>query len=184
MENNTYDISEQLLTIVNVEFRLNAASKSVETLVDGVILGDVLYDNSYTKDYYRFHDVFHFAFATILDWSPCVRHLMKLKRKSNPFIDEVEDGARARSLEEGLSGIIFEEALKKNFFEKEQISDTTLDFILNTVSRIEVKSKSKEDWKHAIELGYEAFRFLVVNQGGNVQFDRTNKTIIYGTGGN
>ena len=73
----------------------------------GIIIGDRLTDNKLEKDDYRFHDVFHLAFIAHLGWSPVLRGLFKLKRKSNPEIDENEDGARASLIEEGVSTFIF-----------------------------------------------------------------------------
>ena len=46
-------------------------------------------------DGYRYHDIFHIANAVFLGWSPVVRALLRCKRKSQPHIDENEDGARA-----------------------------------------------------------------------------------------
>ena len=63
----------------------------------GINIGDRLTDNAVEPDDYRFHDVFHYAFAAILTWSPVMRALLRLKRKSKPVIDEAEDGARRRS---------------------------------------------------------------------------------------
>ena len=70
--------------------------------LDGRRLGDDLTDNAYDDDGYRFHDVMHLANAAKLGWSPVLRDLMRRKRKANPLIDEVEDGARARIVEEAI----------------------------------------------------------------------------------
>jgi len=51
----------------------------------GVFIGDPLTDNILDRDGYRFHDVFHFAHAAILHWSPTFRALIKQKRKSDPW---------------------------------------------------------------------------------------------------
>ncbi len=50
---------------------------------NGVFIGDPLTDNILNPDGYRFHDVFHFAHAAILHWSPTFRALIKHKRKSD-----------------------------------------------------------------------------------------------------
>ena len=73
---------------------------------NGVFIGDPLSDNSHDESGYRFHDVFHFSYAAILHWSPTFRSLIKHKRKSEPKIDENEDGGRAIVVEEGLSAWI------------------------------------------------------------------------------
>ena len=72
-------------------------------------LGDDLTDNAYDDDGYRFHDVMHLANAAKLGWSPVLRDLMRRKRKANPLIDEVEDGARARIVEEAIVKAIHSE---------------------------------------------------------------------------
>jgi len=65
--------------------------------LDGSQVGDVIDDNSYKDDGYRFHDVIHLALMANLGWSPVLRKLLKTKRKSAPKVDRVEDGARARA---------------------------------------------------------------------------------------
>ena len=62
---------------------------------NGINIGDRLTDNKTEEDDYRFHDVFHLAYAAILGWSPVTRSLFKVKRKSDPKTDETQDGARA-----------------------------------------------------------------------------------------
>ncbi len=54
----------------------------------GIIIGDRLTDNKTEKDDYRFHDVFHIAYAAYLGWSPVLRALFRVKRKSIPDLDE------------------------------------------------------------------------------------------------
>jgi NTP pyrophosphatase (non-canonical NTP hydrolase) len=72
----------------------------MKILPHGAQLGDPLTDNAYDDDGYRFHDVMHLANLAVLGWSPVIRSLLKCKRKSQPKIDEVEDGARAWIIEE------------------------------------------------------------------------------------
>ena len=74
---------------------------------NGVFIGDSLTDNILDPDGYRFHDVFHLAHAAILHWSPTFRALIKQKRKSNPKIDEAQDGGRAIVVEEGAHRMDF-----------------------------------------------------------------------------
>lgn len=70
---------------------------------NGINIGDRLTDNAMTADDYRFQDVFHFAYVAVLSWSPVVRSLLRLKRKSDPKIDDAQDGARATLIEEGVT---------------------------------------------------------------------------------
>jgi NTP pyrophosphatase (non-canonical NTP hydrolase) len=75
--------------------------------MDGTQVGDIVDDNEYIEDAYRFHDVIHLALVTHLGWSPVFRKLLGIKRKSNPDVDRVEDGAKARDIEESLCRLIF-----------------------------------------------------------------------------
>ena len=61
-----------------------SAHQHVRLLVDGKPFGAELTDNAYDPDGYRFHDVFHFAYAAVLGWSPITRALLRRKRKSQP----------------------------------------------------------------------------------------------------
>ena len=78
-------------------------------------IGDPLTDASHIEDDYRLHDVFHIAYAAVLGWSPVLRSLMKRKRKSNPQVDEAEDGGRAIAIEEGISALVFSYAARHQY---------------------------------------------------------------------
>ena len=84
---------------------------------NGVIIGDALSDNIADKDGYRFHDVFHMAYAAILHWSPTFRAVTRRKRKSSPNVEEAEDSGRPIVVEEGLSAWLFARSKGLNFFE-------------------------------------------------------------------
>jgi hypothetical protein len=143
-------------------------------------IGDVINDNSYENDFYRYHDIFHYSFATLLGWSPCTRAMMKKKRKSNLRVDEIEDGARATVTEEALSMIIFNEAKRKKFFEgSRKVSKTTLRIIKEMTENFEVKTRSTTDWENAILHSYSIFRLLVANRGGKVEFDAEKRALRY-----
>ena len=62
-----------------------------------------LQDNIRDPDGFRFHDVFHFAHAAVLHWSPTFRSLIKRKRKSAPKVAEDAPARRARTLLELLN---------------------------------------------------------------------------------
>lgn len=149
-------------------------------LINEVQVGDIINDNSIEEDFYRFHDVFHYTFAAMLGWSPCTRAMMKRKRKSNPKIDEVEDGARAIITEEAIALIIFNKAKKSDFFKyKNDISSDLLDLITELTTSFEVSVKSKKEWEEAIQKGYSVFRELIKNNGGKVHFDMLKKSVTY-----
>jgi len=151
----------------------------VQILVNNSQAGDIINDNSKDEDFYRYHDVFHYTFASCLGWSPCTRTLLGKKRKSSPLIDEYEDGARATITEEAISLMIFSEAKKSNFFTNNTISSEILELIKQMTLPFEVSKKSKEDWENAIFEGYRLFRLLKKNKGGIIEFSKTKKSAIY-----
>ena len=143
-------------------------------------VGSPIDDNSYENDFYRYHDIFHYTFATILGWSPCSRAMMKLKRKSNKEIDSIEDGARATITEEAIALMIFNEAKKKGFFQRnKKVSKITLKLINEMTENFEVKVRTSSEWEMAILKAYEIFNLLIKNNGGLVYFNMINKEITF-----
>ena len=146
----------------------------------GVFIGDPLTDNICDEDGYRFHDVFHFAHASILHWSPTFRALIKHKRKSNPIIDETQDGGRAIVVEEGLTAWIFSRAKQLGFFESQSsVSFDMLKTVQQFVRGYEVEECPLKLWEHAILQGYEVFRRVRANNGGTIIGDRETRTVSY-----
>ncbi|RCR67519.1 nucleotide pyrophosphohydrolase [Larkinella punicea] len=179
---SAYSESEQIPKYFTVSFEeiKTGEKQEVRVVLNNKQVGDVINDNSYKNDFYRYHDVFHYSFATLLGWSPCTRVLVKCKRKSNNLVDEVEDGARAAITEEALSMIIFNEAKRKNYFKDvSQVSKTTLRIIKEMTENFEVKVRTKKQWENAILKAYEVFRFLIANNGGKVEFNAIKKEINY-----
>lgn len=178
-----YGIEEQIprkFTISFKELVINSEKVVKVLLNDTVQVGDLIDDNSYENDYYRYHDIFHYTFATMLGWSPCSRAMMRCKRKSNSQVDKVEDGARAAITEEAISMIIFNEAKKKKFFEdKSQISKKTLQIIKEMTQPFEVRIRTINEWRNTIFKAYKMFRLLVKNAGGTVSFNAINKEISF-----
>ncbi|MBP0613926.1 nucleotide pyrophosphohydrolase [Chryseobacterium sp. cx-311] len=152
----------------------------VKVLVSNLQAGDVINDNSYIDDGYRYHDVFHYTFATLLGWSPCTRAMLKRKRKSDKLIDRVEDGARAIITEEAISLMLFNSAKKNDFYSGiNKVDPTILEWIKLMTNPFEVRSKTVEEWEMAILKGYALFRNLINNKGGRIKFNTLNKTINY-----
>ena len=67
-----YPLNEQLPRYFEVGLQQVVEERSVKVIltVNGEQFGDRLTDNTYDDDGYRFHDVFHMAYAAILGWSP------------------------------------------------------------------------------------------------------------------
>ncbi len=166
-------------TVIFETIKLENIPKT-RVFINGVRAGDEIVDNSKKADNYRFHDVFHYAFAAILGWSPCARSLMKRKRKSDDCVDQYEDGARATITEEAISLTIFNQANKKGFYQGDyKPSQHLLKWIREMVSPFEVNIRSNAEWEMAILKAYELFINLVANDGGTIHFDLKNKSGVF-----
>jgi NTP pyrophosphatase (non-canonical NTP hydrolase) len=161
---------------------LQGNSIKMKAFVNGQQIGNDLTDNSYANDGYRFHDVFHLAYAGVLGWSPVTRQLLSgCKRKSNPKVDEVEDGGRAKAIEEGISALVFNTYAKNHAFFQ---GVSTIDYhLLRTIkdmtSQLEVARCSLRDWEKAILMGYEVWRQVDKNRGGIVVVNLDARSITY-----
>ncbi|MDM1072284.1 nucleotide pyrophosphohydrolase [Empedobacter brevis] len=174
--------TEQLPQNFEVKFEeiYDAHFSRVKVTLNNEQAGDVIDDNSFIDDGYRYHDIFHYTFATLLDWSPCTRSMLKRKRKSDSELDRIEDGARAAITEECISLMIFNDAKINNYYlDKSSINPFLLDTIKIMTENLEVSNKSKEEWNYAILKSYEMFRLLYNNKGGIVYFDTDKKEITY-----
>ena len=147
---------------------------------NGVFLGDPLTDNNLDQDGYRFHDVFHFAHAAVLHWSPVFRALIKQKRKSDPLVDETQDGGRAIVIEEGLTAWVFSQAKQVGFFAgRHSIAFDLLKTVQKFVAGYEVDQCPLKQWELAILQGYKAFLSLRESKGGVLVGDLDKRTLIY-----
>lgn len=159
--------------------------------LDGKRLGDDLTDNSSIDDGYRFHDVMHLANIAKLGWSPVFRGLMGLKRKSDIRVDEIEDGARAKIVEEALIKVIHSEGIRQAkirtpgfgpdklrlFLVESEISNNFLGFIRDLVSGLEVESNKTWEWIETIVSGYDLFHKIRKEKQGTVSIDLDQRSI-------
>ena len=150
----------------------------VEMVINGKAFGHPLRDNRYEDDGYRFHDIFHLTYASVLGWSPTLRALMRRKRKSDPKVDEVEDGGRAIVIEEGISAMVFSYAERRDFLNgAEGINYELLRTIKDMTSHLEVRCRTEGDWEHAILKGFELWREVRANGKGRLLADLDRGTI-------
>lgn len=173
-------VDEQLPRFLRVEVyeREVRGKKFVFQKTGGILLGDRLTDNHLPEDDYRFHDVFHLAFAAVLGWSPTTRALLKIKRKSLPAIDENEDGARANLIEEGLSTWLFETAKRHQFFaHTPRLGLDLLKAVKNFVQGYEAHRLPLWMWDRAILQGYAVFRELQAHRRGIVTADLMKREV-------
>ncbi len=147
---------------------------------DGKLIGDPLTDNSYEDDGYRFHDIFHYGYLAILGWSPVIRKLLSLKRKSKSLVDENEDGARAQITEELISLFTYHHALEHDLLKySDSVDSGIIKKVQNLVKNTEVKDCSGKQWERAILESYKIFNALRENNGGRVLVSKKNRSLIY-----
>lgn len=174
---------EQIPRQLTVEFRerKNSPRNVVYLRCNGINFGDRLTDNIEGEDDgYRFHDIFHFAYAVYLGWSPVVRALLKAKRKSEPAKDEGQDGARAIILEEAVSATVFSRGKHMKLFAgATHVDYDLLKTIREFVRDLEVAAVPLWQWDEAIIRGFAVFRELMANRGGTVRLDLIDRTIEY-----
>jgi hypothetical protein len=165
---------EQIPRTFTIEFLERKRGTRVEVLLryGSVSIGDRLTDNIADPDGYRYHDIFHIAYAVFLGWSPVVRSLLRCKRKSDPAVDENQDGARAVIIEEAVAAIVFSRAKKMQFFEASGSVDyDLLKSIGEFVQGYEVEHIPLWQWENAILEGFRVFRLLRSAPGGKVTWD-------------
>ena len=165
---------------IRIEQRIKRGKRYVFQTCNGINIGDPLTDNIRDEDFYRFHDVFHYAYAAKLGWSPVTRALFKLKRKSDPTTDEAEDGARAILIEEGLATMIFNHAKSTNMFQGVKPGELSFDLLKTVrefVAGYEVESMPLWLWEEAILDGFACFRFLKEKKAGVIKLNLDKHTI-------
>ncbi len=146
----------------------------------GATLGNEVTDNSRRVDAYRYHDAIHFGFLAVLGWSPNLRSLLQLKRKSDPVVDEAEDGARAIFAEEGIAAILAKQAtLSRQFESPSLVPEDLLDLIALVVEDLEVNSLPYRMWRQAISQGFAVMQQLSEAGGGYVLADLDSRTLQY-----
>jgi NTP pyrophosphatase (non-canonical NTP hydrolase) len=146
----------------------------------GAGLGDPLTDNTRRMDAYRFHDAIHLGFMAVLGWSPVMRALLRLKRKSSPQADECEDGARAIFAEEGLAAVLSRLAPGRTGF----LSQTSIDGVVIEVAKAAATGLEAEAvpgwlWQAAIHQGFCAMHLLRDNGGGYLVADLDARELAY-----
>jgi NTP pyrophosphatase (non-canonical NTP hydrolase) len=147
---------------------------------EGKPCGDSLTDNAYSEDGYRYHDIFHLAYAAVLGWSPITRMLLNCKRRSIKKIDEIEDGGRAAVIEEAISALVFQYAEQHSKLDNiGRIDSGLLSLIMGLTNGFEVSAASAGEWEDAILLGYKFFRILEREKGGLITVDLINRKMSF-----
>ena len=148
-----------------------------------VAAGNPITDNAYEEDGYRFHDAMHLALVATFGWSPVMRKVWKphpLKRKSQPKIDDVEDGGRAQVIEEAIVAAAYVYAVDHDFMEgKQNVDWDLLRHIRRLTANVEVRDRTTWEWDRALTQGFQAWRELRKHEGGRVVGDLNAGTIIF-----
>lgn len=126
-------------------------------------------------DGYRWYYAFSIAFLVHLGWSPIIRDLFGLKRRSNRNIEKGEDGARAQMIEEFVCLLLFRDT--------EHLSrpptDDLIHEIMDATRLLEVSSAGTSRWAAAIGTGIELFTYLKSNLGGTIEVDLDNNRLVW-----
>jgi len=178
-----YDEQEQLPREFVTEFKESTDKKGkhcIEITVNGEPFGSTIRDNNYEDDYYRYHDLFHFAYVTCLGWSPTARGLMHKKRRSNEQVNEIEDGGRAIVIDEAISALVFEHARNHKFYEGVTTLDEQLLQTIRLLTRhLEVRKATPKEWEKAILTGFDVWRNLREEKSGRVICNLHEKTMYF-----
>lgn len=142
--------------------------------------GDPLTDNSRRNDAYRFHDAIHLGFLAVMGWSPNIRSLLKLKRRSSPAVDANEDGARAIFAEEGMAAVLAKRAPnRQGFLSEVAVDDEIVEMLVTVFEDLEVSHMPSWLWKRAVHQGFAAMDALNRSGGGFLTADLDARTLRY-----
>jgi len=172
---------EQLPRQLIFDFREDPDTGRVAvTLPDGTQLGNELGDNARVDDGFRYHDVLHLAHMATMGWAPVLRGFLKRKRRSDPRMDDTEDGGRAKVTEEGIVAYVFSRAREEGFFDgRRRVDNDVLQTITRLAGHFEVRDRTPAEWEHTILTGFEVWRQLRQNGGGLVKADLDARSLTY-----
>lgn len=143
-------------------------------------LGDPLTDNSRSPNNYRYHDIFHLGHVAFLGWSPVIRDLMKLKRKSDIETLDGEDRGRPQVAEEAVTLIVYNYARgNKMLKESDRLDTELLNMVKQLVFDLEVSTVSSFQWEKTIVESYKVFHKLLENCGGKVRVSPKERKLEY-----
>jgi NTP pyrophosphatase (non-canonical NTP hydrolase) len=153
-------------------------SRVIGLVEGGWPLGNLVGDNAYNDDGYRWHDAIHLAHAAVLGWSPVIRALLGRKRKDDPTTDDVEDGGRAIAIEEGIAAAVFDYAADHRWLEGLRAVDGTLLTALRSLTRgLEVRRVTPLEWEQTVLRAFHCWRELRKHDGGCLTLDLDKRSI-------
>jgi len=151
----------------------------VEVWFEDRKIGNQLTDASRVDDGYRYHDIFHLSYAVLLGWSPVTRKIAERKRRSDPVVDENEDGGRAIAIEEGIAALAFAYGAQHGYLaDIAHVDERLLDTVMMLAENTEARVRTAADWERAILAGFAAFRSLLEHGSAEVEFDADAGTLV------
>jgi len=174
---SNYADYEKLPRKFTINFKeINDTQKELIISLKGVQLGDRLTDNTSTETGYRYHDVFHMTAATFLGWSPVFRRMLKRKRKSDPKVDVVQDGARAAIIEEAIVSQVYRYGNEINFKPTMSVDDAIVKLIMKMAQEYECKDLKGRDWRLYVIQSIKLFGKIHNGFNGQIEFDADSRS--------
>jgi hypothetical protein len=150
----------------------------VHLTVNGVHVGDPLTDRGWSETGYRWHDALHLAHAVCLGWSPVLRSLLGLRRRSDPCTDHIEDGGRAIVADEAIAWATFCHARVHHWLPYGPPA-ALLDRVVEMTYGLEAARCTRLQWRHTLITGLRATQSLWEHQGGMLLGDLDTATLKY-----
>jgi hypothetical protein len=178
---DTFPPGEQIPRCLEVTLRAEPGlyGEAVRMTVNGFPVGDPLTDNGWSETGYRWHDTLHLAHAVCLGWSPVFRGLARLKRRSDPLVDHVEDGGRATVADEAIAWTVFCHARSRGWYADRPPDSSLLNYVQEMTYALEVSVRSRAEWMHAIRSGLVCLRAVWMNGGGVLHGDLTTRSLSF-----
>jgi NTP pyrophosphatase (non-canonical NTP hydrolase) len=171
------------ITVRCVTNEVSPEKRKLQLIHLGEPMGAPLTDNADEEDGYRLHDAMHLAFVAKLGWSPVFRgkQFFNCKRKSDPEIDQVQDGGRANAIEEAIVALVFNEANNRtSFYQKiSYVEYGLLRTIRELTAHLEVSKVSLKDWEEAILQGCALWLQMKTHQEGRIIGNLDKRTIVF-----
>lgn len=156
-----------------------AFGETVRMTVNGCPVGDPVTDNAWSETGYRWHDALHLAHAVCLGWSPVFRGVARLKRRSAPMVDHVEDGGRAAVADEAIAWAVFCHARTRGWYEGRAPDPALLDYVREMTYALEVSARTRDEWAHAIRSGLSCLRAVWLHGGGILRGDLLTRSLTF-----
>ena len=151
----------------------------VRMTINGLPAGDPLTDNARSETGYRWHDALHLAHAVCLGWSPVLRSLAGLKRRSDALANHVEDGGRAIVADESIAWAVFCNARNHGWYEDQSLDLRLVEYVQEMTYALEVSVRTREEWAHAISSGLACLRAVWLHGGGNLRGDLEARSLVF-----